>query len=99
MSHLFNNLIKVLGATTASLFRLLSQEFLSLVLLAFLLAAPLAWMALTAWLRNFPYHTDIGMLVFIVSGCSVPIIALLTIGIQTLRAAMASPVKAIRTND
>jgi predicted permease len=88
---------KVLGATVAQVVTLLSKDFLSLVILAFLIATPLAWLAMHQWLENFAYRTTISPWVFAVSALIMILIALVTVGIQTIRAAMANPVKSLRS--
>lgn len=87
---------KVLGATTGSLFRLLSRDFLALIALAFLLATPIAALLLNLWLRNFADHISMSAWHFILPGLIVMLIALLTISIQTIQAALANPTAAIR---
>lgn len=88
---------KVLGASVGSLFGLLSREFLLLVLLAFLIAAPLGWLAASNWLKDFEFHTAINWWIFVVAGLSVTAITLLTISFQAIKAALANPVKSLRT--
>ena len=88
---------KVLGASMRSLFSLLSREFLSLVGIAILIASPLAWWVMNDWLRNFAYHIHIELWFFIVAGFMALLIALLTICFQTFKAAIANPVKSLRT--
>ena len=88
---------KVLGASVSSLFRLLSKDFLILVLLAFVIATPLAWWAMNKWLENFAYQVPISWSVFAIAGISALVVALLTISFQAIKAAMANPVKSLRT--
>jgi putative ABC transport system permease protein len=88
---------KVLGASVASLFRLLSKDFLILVLIAFVIATPLAWWAMVKWLENFSYRVPISWSVFAIAGISALAIALLTISFQAIKAAIANPVKSLRT--
>jgi len=88
---------KVLGATVLNIAGLLSRDFLKLVLLSNLLAFPLAWWAMHHWLSNYAYRVDIHGWVFLVAGLSAVWIALATISFQAVRAAVANPVKSIRT--
>jgi ABC-type antimicrobial peptide transport system permease subunit len=88
---------KVLGATIAQITGLLSADFLRLVVLAFVVASPLAWFFLNKWLENFTYRISIGWWIFPLAGVATLLIALLTISVQTVRAALASPVKSLRS--
>jgi ABC-type antimicrobial peptide transport system permease subunit len=88
---------KVLGASVSQIVSLLSIDFISLVLLAFIIAAPLAWWAMHRWLEDFAYRTSMSWWVFGLSGLAMIIIALFTLSIQTIRSAIASPVKSLRT--
>ncbi len=88
---------KVLGASTGSLFSLLSKDFLVLVLIAFVIASPLAWWAMYVWLQNFSYHISIQWWFFAIAGVLALFIALLTISFQALKAAFANPVVSLRT--
>lgn len=88
---------KVLGASVTQIVSLLSKDFLQLVILAFIIAAPLAWWALNKWLEDFAYRTSISWWVFILSGLIMVVIALFTLSIQTIRSAIANPVKSLRT--
>ena len=87
---------KVLGASVLSLSRLLSSEFLKLVLLANLIAWPLAYFVMTRWLRNFAYRASLGLELFFFSGILALCIALLTVSYQSVRAARANPVNSLR---
>jgi putative ABC transport system permease protein len=87
---------KVLGAQDASIFVLLAYEFLWGILLANLIAWPIAWYALNRWLQNFAYHTSLSWWIFIVSGMSVMAVALLTMSWQTLRAARTNPIDSLK---
>ena len=87
---------KVLGASVLSLSRLLSNEFLKLVLLANLIAWPLAYFVMTRWLRNFAYRASLGLELFFFSGILALGIALLTVSYQSVRAARANPVNSLR---
>ena len=87
---------KVLGAGSANLVLLLSKEFTILVLFAFLLATPFAWMIIRSWLESFAYQAPISASVFILSGLVTLLIAWLTVGYQTGKAALTNPIKALR---
>ena len=88
---------KVLGAETSSLVTLLSKDFLKLVLLAALIAFPLAWYAMSKWLEDFAYRIDIPLWVFLAAGVIATLIAFLTISFQAIKAATANPVNNLRT--
>ncbi|WP_353129851.1 ABC transporter permease [Parapedobacter pyrenivorans] len=87
---------KVLGASIPSLIRLLSFDFVKLVLIAVIIASPIAWWAMNSWLEDFAYHIDIQWWMFAVAGLTAVVIALLTVGWQAVRAAMANPVDSLR---
>jgi len=88
---------KVLGAKTASIFGLLSKDFLVLVFIAFIIASPLAWWSANNWLTGFAYRITISWWMFLLAGFLAMVIALVTISVQALKAAMANPVKSLRT--
>jgi putative ABC transport system permease protein len=88
---------KVLGASVVNIITVLSKDFIQLVMLAFVIAAPIAWWATYKWLQNFAYRTSISWWIFLVAGGAMILVALLTLSIQTIRAAMANPVKSLRT--
>jgi putative ABC transport system permease protein len=88
---------KVLGASVLSLLALLSGEFLALVLLALLIACPLAWWVMDNWLKDFAYQTPIDWWIFGLAGGLAVFIALLTVGWQAVKAAIANPVRALRS--
>lgn len=87
---------KVLGASTSGLIRLVSGEFIRLVLLANILAWPAAYLVMDLWLQNFAYRVDLGLLPFAAGGLLGVCIAILTVGMQAIRAALANPVKSLR---
>ncbi len=87
---------KVLGASVANLIALLSKDFLRLVLIAFVAAVPVAYLAMERWLEDFAYRIDLGVGVFALAGGLALGIALLTVSYQAIRAALADPVKALR---
>lgn len=88
---------KVLGASIASVFTLLSKEFLQLVIIALVIASPLAWFAMNKWLQDFAYRIHIQWWVFLFAGVIALLIALVTVSLQALKAAIANPVKSLRT--
>jgi ABC-type antimicrobial peptide transport system permease subunit len=87
---------KVLGASITDLWLLLSKDFVKLVLLAFLIAAPLAWYAMSMWLENFAYRTSISWWVFALVGLGTLLITLCTVSWQSIRTALLNPVKSLR---
>jgi putative ABC transport system permease protein len=87
---------KVLGATVLGLVGLLTRDFVVLVLAAFAVAAPVAWLAMSRWLDGFAYRVDLGVGVFALAGALVLVVALATIGYHALRAATSDPVEALR---
>ena len=87
---------KVLGAGTGAIVTLLSTDFLRLVGLAFLIAAPVAWLVMNKWLQDFAYRITIPLWIFGVTGLMTMIITLLTIGLRAFRAASANPVDSLR---
>lgn len=88
---------KVLGASVASIVVLLSGEFTKLILISFVIAAPLAWVGVQWWLESFTYKAEVGLIVYAAAGILVLVIAWLTTGYNSFRAASADPVKSIRT--
>jgi putative ABC transport system permease protein len=87
----------VLGASVAAITALLSKEFLKLVIIAFLIACPLAWLAMHHWLKEYPYHVEISWWIFAVTGMLSILIAFLSVGYQAIKAALANPVKSLKT--
>ncbi len=88
---------KVLGATVSGVVRLLTKDFLKLVFVAFLIAGPLAWWLMHNWLLDFAFRTNIEWWVFLFAGGMAVMIALLTISFQAIKAAIANPVRSLRT--
>lgn len=88
---------KVLGASVRAILILLTKDFLVLVLVAFLLASPLVYFFMNDWLNNFAYHISIGWSTFVIAGITLIGFALLTVSIQTIKAAMTNPVKSLKT--
>ena len=87
---------KVLGSSSFGILKLLSSDFIKLVMLSILLASPIAWYLMRDWLLQFAYRIDIGWTVFVVAGTLTSLIALATISFQALKAANANPVKSLR---
>ena len=88
---------KVLGARPTTLFNLLSKEFLLLVFIAMVIASPLAWIAMNNWLQDYVYRIHISWWMFAVAGMLAVLIALVSVSFQAIKAAIANPVKALRT--
>lgn len=88
---------KVLGASTVRIVLLLSVEFIKLIMIAFIIGSPVTWLAMHGWLSNFAYRIDLDIKVFIAAGLLALFIALATISFQTIKAALANPVKSLRS--
>ncbi|MDP4262376.1 MAG: ABC transporter permease [Bacteroidota bacterium] len=88
---------KVLGSSVSGVVMLLSKDFLKLVLIAFVMAAPAAWWFMHKWLEDFAYRINIGWWIFLVAGTIALSIAVLTVCFQAIKAAVANPVKSLRT--
>lgn len=88
---------KVLGASVSQIVTLLSRDIIALVAIALLIAVPIAWIGLHQWLQQFAYRTEISWWLFVLTGFATILIALLTLSFQTIRAAIADPVKSLRT--
>lgn len=88
---------RVLGASVQNITTLLSKDFLKLVVIALLIASPLAWWAMNAWLQEFEYRVSIEWWVFLTAGVVSIAIALVTVGYQAIKAATSNPVKSLRT--
>ena len=88
---------KVLGASVSAIVTMISKDFLKLVLIASLIAVPLAWWLMNMWLNDFAYRINIEWWVFVIAGCSALLIALVTVSFQSIRAAVANPVKSLRS--
>jgi putative ABC transport system permease protein len=89
---------KVLGASTSSIIALFSKDFAKLIVLALLVASPVAWYFMNNWLQSFAYRVQLGWQVFILAGTFAITVVLLTIGLQAIKAAIANPVKSLRTD-
>jgi len=88
---------KVLGASVISIARLLSGDFVKLVLIAVVVASPVAWWVMSRWLAGYPYHIGLSLWVFVAAGLGAVGIALATVSFQAIRAAMANPVRSLRS--
>ncbi|GAB4051139.1 ABC transporter permease [Spirosoma litoris] len=88
---------KVLGASVFSIVTMLSKDFVKLVLIAIVIASPLAWYAMSQWLQGFAYKADISWWIFALAGLLAVIIALLTVSFQSVKAALMNPVKSLRS--
>jgi putative ABC transport system permease protein len=88
---------KVVGASVTSIAILLSKDFMKLVLIASFISFPIAWWAINNWLEDFAYRIHISVWIFIAASLGAMMIALLTVGFQAIKAAIANPVKSLRT--
>ncbi|HSU27698.1 MAG TPA: ABC transporter permease [Chitinophagaceae bacterium] len=88
---------KVMGASVRSIIFLFSKEFIILISIAFVIAAPLAWLYMHDWLQDFVYRTRISGWILLLAGVSASVIALLTISVKAIQAAVANPIKSLRT--
>ena len=88
---------KVLGASVTGIATLLSKDFLKLVIISFVIASPIAWYAMGQWLQSYKYRIDIEWWVFAVAGLLSVLIAIITVSYQSIKAAVANPVKSLRS--
>ncbi len=88
---------KVMGASVASVVVMLSKDFTKLILIAFVLAVPVAWYAMDQWLSGFYYRVDVGVVTFIIAGGIALLISWLTVSYQSIKAAVVNPVKSLRS--
>ena len=88
---------KVLGAKVGTVVQMLTKDFVKLVFIAMLIASPLAWYFMNSWLQDFTYRIEIGWWVFLLAGGISLTITLITISFQAIKAAIANPVKSLRT--
>ncbi len=88
---------KVLGASVQEVLVLVSKEFLLLVIIAFIISVPVTWWAMNKWLQNFAYRINISWWIFLIAGLIAGLIALVTISFQSAKAAMANPVRSLRS--
>lgn len=89
---------KVLGASVFSLWGILSGEFISLVVVALIVAYPVSYFIMRSWLQNYLYRTEIPFWIFIVTAIGVMLITMLTISYQSIKAALANPAKTLKAN-
>jgi len=88
---------KVLGASPGTITTMLSAEFMKLVLIAIIISFPITWFAMHKWLQDFAYRIDIQWWVFLLAGFIALLIALITISFQSIKAAIANPIKSLRS--
>jgi len=88
---------KVLGSSVSSIVFLLAKDLVKLVLIAILIATPIAWLTMDKWLQDFAYRINIGWWIFGVAGFVALLIAFITVSYQAIKAAVANPVKSLRT--
>ena len=88
---------KVLGASVFSVWNLLSKDFVLLVVISFVISVPLSYYFMHSWLQNYSYRTPISWFIFVAAGIGALIITLITVSIQAIKAALANPVKSLRT--
>jgi putative ABC transport system permease protein len=88
---------KVLGASVSGITTLITKEFIRPVFIALLIATPIAWWAMNKWLQDFTYRISVQWWIFIVAGIVAVLIAILTVSFHAVKAAIANPVKSLRT--
>ena len=88
---------KVLGSSVRAIVFMLTKDFLKLIIIAAVIACPVAWFAMNKWLQDFAYRVDIQWWVFIAAALLATFIALVTVSFQAIKAAIANPVKSLRT--
>jgi putative ABC transport system permease protein len=88
---------KILGASVTSIAALLSKDFVKLVVIAIVIASPVAWWITDKWLQEYNYRINISWWVFALAGAAAIFIALVTVSFQAIKAAIANPVKSLRT--
>jgi putative ABC transport system permease protein len=88
---------KVLGASVQGIVQMLSKDFMKLVAISFIIAAPMAWYFMHKWLQDFAYRVNISWWIFVAAGLAALLIALATVSFQAIRAAITNPVKSLRT--
>jgi ABC-type antimicrobial peptide transport system permease subunit len=88
---------KVLGATVTNIATMLSTEFIILVVIALVIASPIAWYLMSRWLQGFSYHVEINWWVFALAGFLLMTIAIITLGYQAVKAALTNPVKNLKS--
>ena len=90
---------KALGSTSSQVVLLLSKGFVQLVIIANMIAWPLAWFLMDRWLQGFPYRISINPILFVVAGIGVVMIAFLSVGFQTMKAAAVNPAQTLRSEE
>ena len=88
---------KVFGASVADIVTMISKDFLKLVIIASIIAFPIAWWAMNQWLQDFAYRISIQWWMFALAGMLAILIALVTVSFQAIKAAIANPIKSLRT--
>jgi len=88
---------KAIGASALNIFGLFSGDFIKLVIIALLLASPIAWYTMNDWLKDYTYRIQISWWIFALAGVMAVVIALITISFQSAKAALMNPVKALRS--
>jgi putative ABC transport system permease protein len=88
---------KVLGATVSNILQLLYKDFAALVVVAFVVSAPLAWYAINKWLQTYSFRLSINWILFVIPFIVVFIIAFVTVSLLTVKAALMNPVKSLKT--
>ena len=88
---------KVIGASVKDIVTMISKDIIKLVVLAAIIATPISWLAMNNWLQNFAYHINISVWIFLFAGLIALLITILTISYQAIKAALANPVKSLRT--
>ncbi|HWZ04975.1 MAG TPA: FtsX-like permease family protein, partial [Mucilaginibacter sp.] len=88
---------KVLGASVINLWGMLSKDFIALVAISLLVASPVAWYLMHNWLQHFDYRSGISGWIFVATGLGTIIITLLTVSYQSIKAALANPIKSLKT--
>jgi putative ABC transport system permease protein len=88
---------KVLGASINSVIKLLTKDFIKLVIIAFLIAVPISYLLMQRWLENYTYKIDIEWWAFVLAGSGALVITFLTVGFQSIKSATINPVKSIQT--
>lgn len=87
---------KVLGASVPDIATLLGKDFIILVIIALFIASPIAWIFMQKWLQDYAYRISFGIDIFLTAGVAILCITLLTISVQSIKAALANPVKSLR---
>jgi putative ABC transport system permease protein len=87
----------VLGASVADITSLLSKDFVKLIAVAVVIASPVAWWLMHKWLQDFAYRTEVSWWIFVLAGLLTLLLALATVCVQAIKAAVANPVKSLRS--